>query len=134
MSLSHTNRKRGCVAQAFLFSLEVIAQGWGRAAYPELGIGGTVGIDYRDKRWRHMRERILGRDGHQCRECRRYGLAVQATTVHHGWPAEDFPALAWESWNLISLCSKCHNAMHDRDTGELTALGLTWRRRVSPPP
>ena len=64
----------------------------------------------------------------------RYGLAVDATTVHHAWPAEDFPELEWEDWNLISLCSGCHGAMHDRVSGALTDLGLSWRRRVSPPP
>ena len=91
-------------------------------------------MDYKSKRWRRKRMRILRRDGFRCRECGRYGLAVDATTVHHAWPAEDFPELEWEDWNLISLCSGCHGAMHDRVSGALTDLGLSWRRRVSPPP
>lgn len=91
-------------------------------------------MDYKSRRWRRKREYILQRDKFRCRECSRYGLAVEATVVHHAWPVEDFPELAWEDWNLISLCDRCHNAMHDRNTGMLTDLGLSWRRRVSPPP
>ena len=91
-------------------------------------------MDYKSRRWRRMRDRILRRDKFRCRECGRYGLAVEATVVHHAWPAEAFPALAWMDWNLVSLCGKCHNAMHDRESGELTDLGLAWRRRVAPLP
>lgn len=91
-------------------------------------------MDYKSRRWHRKRRAVLMRDRCQCRECRRYGLAVPASVVHHVWPAEDFPELAWEDWNLISLCAACHNAMHDRDSGELTQLGLSWRRRVAPPP
>ena len=91
-------------------------------------------MDYRARRWKRKRNFILKRDRFRCRECARYGLAVDATIVHHAWPVEDFPELAWEDWNLVSLCSGCHNAMHDRETGALTDLGLFWRRRVSPPP
>ena len=90
-------------------------------------------MDYKSWRWKHLRQSILRRDRFQCRECRRYGLAVNATVVHHAYPAEDFPEFAWCPWNLLSLCSACHNAMHDRETGALTDRGLAWRRRVSPP-
>lgn len=90
-------------------------------------------MDYKGWRWKHLRQSILRRDRYQCRECRRYGLAVNATVVHHAYPAEDFPEFAWCSWNLLSLCSACHNAMHDRETGALTDRGLAWRRRVSAP-
>ena len=79
-------------------------------------------MDYKSRRWKHLRQSILRRDRYQCRECR-----------HHAYPAEDFPEFAWCSWNLLSLCSACHNAMHDRETGALTDRGLSWRRRVSPP-
>lgn len=91
-------------------------------------------MDYKSQRWSAKRQSILVRDRFQCRECQRYGLAVNASVVHHAYPVEDFPELAWSDWNLISLCAGCHNAMHDRDTGALTDKGLAWRRRVSPPP
>ena len=90
-------------------------------------------MDYKSKRWKSLRARILRRDGYQCRECRRYGKAVQADTVHHVYPAALYPELSWAPWNLVSLCSDCHNAMHDRVDGQLTDAGRAWCRRVSPP-
>lgn len=89
---------------------------------------------YHTKRWKRLRVAILRRDGYRCKESARYGEAVDATTVHHIWPAEDYPDYAWSSWNLLSLSAKQHEAMHDRITGRLTELGESWRRRISPPP
>lgn len=89
---------------------------------------------YKTSRWMHLRERILRRDKHKCREAARYGVTVAATTVHHVWPASEYPEYAWQPWNLISLSTSAHEAMHDRLSGKLTPLGEAWRRRVSPPP
>lgn len=91
-------------------------------------------MNYKGKRWQAKRAFILNRDRHQCRQCRRFGVPADASVVHHAYPAEDYPAYVWCDWNLVSLCASCHNAMHDRETGALTELGLAWRRRVSPPP
>lgn len=90
-------------------------------------------MDYKSRRWLAKRKAVLRRDRYQCRECRRFGIASDASVVHHAYPADDYPEYAWEDWNLISLCSACHNAMHDRESGALTDRGLAWRRRVSPP-
>ena len=87
---------------------------------------------YKSRRWRRMRLAVLRRDGYRCRESARYGKRVEATTVHHVWPAEDYPEYAWELWNLISLSGEQHDALHDRRTGRLTMLGESWRRRISP--
>lgn len=88
---------------------------------------------YKTKRWRHLRDSILRRDKWKCRESARYGVRADANTVHHVWPAEDYPEYAWAPWNLISLSQEKHEAMHDRLTGKLTPLGESWRRRISPP-
>lgn len=85
---------------------------------------------YADKRWATMRARILRRDGYLCQQCLRYGKHRAATTVHHCYPAGMYPDLAWERWNLVSLCTQCHDAMHDRGSDLLTALGEQWRRRA----
>ena len=92
---------------------------------------------YADKRWTTLRARILRRDGYLCQQCLRYGKHRAATTVHHCYPAGMYPELAWERWNLVSLCTQCHDAMHDRGSDLLTALGEQWRRRAGqrmPPP
>ena len=49
------------------------------------------------------------------------------------WPAEDWPEYAYAEWNLVSLSQAAHDAMHDRQTGRLTELGESWRRRTIPP-
>lgn len=87
---------------------------------------------YKGKRWITKRAKILRRDEYMCQESKRYGKTVAATTVHHIYPLEYYPELALEDWNLISLCEKQHNAMHDRVTHELTALGMQWQERVRP--
>ena len=89
---------------------------------------------YKTGRWRVLREKILRRDRYKCRESARYGITAEANTVHHVWPAEDYPEYAWQPWNLISLTGEKHEAMHDRLSGKLTELGEAWRRRISPPP
>ena len=88
---------------------------------------------YKTRRWRILRESILRRDKYRCRESARYGVTAEVDTVHHVWPAEEYPEYAWEPWNLISLTGAKHEAMHDRFTGKLTELGESWRRRISPP-
>lgn len=85
---------------------------------------------YKTRRWVKLRLAILRRDNYQCQRCRRYGKLTQATHVHHIMPREDFPALQWEPSNLVSLCARCHELMHDRLTGELTAEGANFARRM----
>ena len=87
---------------------------------------------YKTTRWKHKRIRILKRDEYCCHQCKRYGKNRTATTVHHINPLETHPELRLESWNLVSLCSKCHDKMHDRVNDSLTPLGMEWVARVSP--
>ena len=128
------------VGFGFLFCPEVIARGLKAAAtmqaprVPLFDQGGCMSWGgYKTKRWRILRESILRRDRYRCRESARYGVRAEADTVHHVWPAEDYPEYAWEPWNLISLTAAKHDAMHDRFSGKLTTLGQAWQRRVSPP-
>lgn len=87
---------------------------------------------YHTRQWKKKRAQILRRDKGLCRESLRYGRHVDATTVHHIYPLEEYPEWALEDWNLISLCGERHAAMHDRKTGRVTALGRQWQGRVSP--
>ena len=87
---------------------------------------------YRTMRWRRLREKILRRDGYLSREARRYGKRIEATVVHHVWPADRFPEYAWEPWNLISVTEEEHRLFHNAD-GSLTDLGMSWVRRTHPP-
>ncbi|MGI5840169.1 MAG: HNH endonuclease [bacterium] len=88
---------------------------------------------YKTTRWLRLRRAVLRRDEYLCRECRRYGKTTPATTVHHIYPAEQYPQWWMMNWNLLSLCGSCHDKMHDRNSGALTALGREWMVRTSPP-
>lgn len=65
----------------------------------------------------------MRRDGYMCQECKRYGKQREGQHVHHIFPVEYYPEYEWQLWNLITLCQRCHNAMHDRDTHELSDKG-----------
>lgn len=86
---------------------------------------------YKSKRWEILRDRILRRDKYMCQYSKRYGKHIPATMVHHVFPVEDYPQYAFEPWNLIALCDKAHDKMHDRNNGKLTAEGLALMRRVA---
>jgi len=90
-------------------------------------------MNYKNSKWLKKRNVILKRDEYLCRECKRYGRTTEATTVHHVKSASNYPELIYDSKNLISLCNKCHNEMHDRNTDELTAKGIEWVNRIYPP-
>ena len=45
-------------------------------------------------------------------------------------PLSERPDLRLESWNLLSLCNKCHDKMHDRNSDQLTKLGEQWREKA----
>lgn len=86
---------------------------------------------YKSKPWRSKRTKVLRRDSYECQECKRYGKNRTATTVHHCNPLETHPQWRLESWNLLSLCSTCHDRMHDRNNDVLTSLGEYWREKVT---
>ena len=81
---------------------------------------------YKSSKWKCKRERILRRDEYRCMECKRYGKSVSATTVHHIIPLEQRTDLKLASNNLLSMCNKCHDKMHDRTNNQLTKAGEDW--------
>ncbi len=89
-------------------------------------------MNYKNSKWMQLRERVMRRDKYMCRNCRRFGRMREATVIHHVYPCEFYPEYAHDINNLIALCGKCHNAMHDRDTHKLTRLGNEWVERISP--
>lgn len=86
---------------------------------------------YKNKKWLHVREMALRRDGYQCQLSKRYGKIVQANTVHHIFPRDEYPEYSYELWNLISLTTEMHNTLHDRLTNKLTSEGIDLLRRTA---
>lgn len=86
---------------------------------------------YKSPKWEHKRNSILRRDGYACQLSKRYGQNRPAEIVHHVFPRDEFPEYSFEDWNLISLTRAKHNALHDRETNELTEEGAELLRRVA---
>ena len=63
---------------------------------------------YNSMAWRRKRAYILRRDKHMCQHCKAKGKVTVANEVHHVKELEDYPELALEDENLISLCRPCH--------------------------
>ena len=91
-----------------------------------------MGFDYYGFKWKKKREKILRLDGYKCRIAARYGRIEEANTVHHIYPADEYPEYAWCDWNLISVSLANHNRLEDRQTGKLTAMGMALQRRTIP--
>lgn len=73
---------------------------------------------YKSKAWERKRAAILRRDGYMCQRCKRYGRQREAQTVHHIKHYDEYPELALDNNNLISLCNECHNAEHPEKAAE----------------
>jgi len=52
---------------------------------------------------------VISRDRATCQQCGATGIELHA---HHIKPFRDFPELRWELSNGITLCHKCHWAVH----------------------
>lgn len=81
-----------------------------------------------DKKWKRKAEVIKKRDGYICQICKRQGKIVDGTLVHHIYPTDRFPQLGMDSDNLITICKDCHERLHDRKTGQLTAEGQALKK------
>lgn len=84
---------------------------------------------YKGKRWLRKRAAILRRDEYMCREAKRFGRCEAAELVHHIYPLEEYPELAYVDWNLISVGNARHNTFHNRDDNTLTAAGEYWKTK-----
>ncbi len=89
-------------------------------------------FDYNSPKWRRKRLKILRLDGYKCRVAAMFGRTEEAVVVHHIYPAEIYPEYAFCDWNLISVSKASHNKLENRNTKELTELGLQLMERTVP--
>ena len=89
-------------------------------------------FDYYGGRWKRKRKSILRLDGYKCVIAKWYGKTEEANTVHHIYPADEYPEYAWCDWNLISVSTASHNKLENRKTGELTKLGQWLKNKTIP--
>lgn len=72
---------------------------------------------YKQKDWKHLRQKVLELDHYECQICKAKGKYTRADTVHHVNHIEDRPDLALSIYyngerNLLSVCKDCHNSLH----------------------
>jgi len=67
---------------------------------------------YNAPAWRACRKAILARDNYICQHCLQENKITPADVVHHIKSLEEYPELALDPENLISLCNLCHNRKH----------------------
>lgn len=89
-------------------------------------------FDYYSAKWKRKRKKILKLDGYKCQVSKLFGRTVEGKVVHHIYPAEEYPQYAWKDWNLITVSLAMHNKIENRNTGELTELGLWLQARTEP--
>ena len=86
---------------------------------------------YKTNKWAALRNTALIRDKYMCQCCIANNKNVNATCVHHVFPIEQYPQYSYELWNLMSLCDKCHDEMHNHYTGELSRKGMLFLRSLA---
>ena len=64
--------------------------------------------------WRRLQVQILKENHYECERCKRKGLVVKATTVHHKKYLRIHPELALDQDNLEPICEHCHYDEHHR--------------------
>lgn len=69
---------------------------------------------YKTYKWIKKREEALIRDNYECQECKKKGGYHKAECVHHIKELKKYPELALDINNLISLCNRCHNLIHEK--------------------
>lgn len=80
---------------------------------------------YNSKAWKDKRKRILARDKYMDQIALRDGIMLEADTVHHIFPREDYPQYRLCDWNLISVNNNVTHKgrLHEKYTGKLTKEG-----------
>ena len=89
-------------------------------------------MNYNSKKWKRKKEHILRLDGYLDQVELMCGRRREANTVHHIYPAKDYPEYQFEDWNLLSVSASSHNKLENRTTGVLTNLGRDIQQNTKP--
>lgn len=83
-----------------------------------------VGLFYLTDDWLELRAEVLEEFHNECTECLKKGNYTRADCVHHVNEVKKRPDLALSKHytdedgikkrNLVPLCNKCHNLVHDK--------------------
>ena len=81
------------------------------------------------KRWQPVRHAVLERDGWQCQHCG----DRRRLEVHHVKRVAEFPELAFEPSNCLTLCARCHTRETNKELGrgDGNSQRAAWRKAVA---
>ena len=92
-------------------------------------------FNYKSSAWENKRKVILKRDNYMSQLAKSQGLRITEDptekihlVVHHIFPVESYPQYAMKNWNLITVTSREHDELHDRNTNQLTEKGRLLMR------
>lgn len=83
-------------------------------------------VFYNSRPWRLLRGQALKRDNYECQQCKAEGYVhvdsqkvegerkTIELNVHHIQEIEDHPELALRLNNLMTICLRHHNLIHDK--------------------
>ena len=74
---------------------------------------------YKDSYWINLSKSIRERDNNECQECKKEGKLTikqhnKKLDVHHIKELEQFPELAYEPFNLETVCVHHHNELDNK--------------------
>ena len=73
--------------------------------------------------WRSIRKEIILRDKGVCRLCMLRGFIWnKSLQVHHIYKRCDYPSMAYERGNLVTLCRNCHEEVEKLEPKEQCKL------------
>lgn len=80
---------------------------------------------YNSKAWKQKQKHILLRDKWMDQVALREDIRIEADTVHHILPREEYPQYQLCDWNLISVNGRLTHKkrLHEKYSGKLTKLG-----------
>lgn len=100
---------------------------------------GKIEKFYQSKEWKELRTEVLEEHHYECQECLKTGRYTRATCVHHVNEVKDRPDLALSKFftdhkgvkhrQLMPLCNKCHNLVHDKLRGFVEGNKFTNQER-----
>ena len=77
---------------------------------------------YLSPRWKRLRKMVIVSAKYADQIRIRKGDMIEANTVHHIFPREQYPEYEWERWNLIAVNEETHKHLHKPD-GTLSEAG-----------
>jgi len=66
------------------------------------------------RNWLLFKSQIMERDDFKCRKCDKRTSETRIE-VHHIMYRSEYPELAWDKENCITLCIECHEKIHSKD-------------------